>query len=385
MKHLFLFLFAAAFALNANADTYYRNFKISTTVLGEGKAYMTAPQDIGHAEYDGPWEFNNEVTTFTCAVSSGYGRMRVFPCPGYVIDKIQATTAKQDVTVAPDPTTVLTLGNGGNKDAKDDTPFISAQNQPTGDDNLDLYTEIYLFCGNEESVGWSSYGVGDETYKNDYSAAKAGTPNTYPDAYVYVTLSKPFERKGLTNGQVGTICLPYATRKIEGATLYTIKSIEMDGNMMSRITFTSVDNAEAGKGYVFMATGEEILPTYDTRSAASTAIPNNGIIGNLSDDPINVTTNKYIVSGNKLVRSAADTGVTIGKNRAYIDPTLFVAADAPAEGKYEFTVDFGEPTAISDVIEKVTAEGQWFNARGEKVAQPTNGVFIKNGVKYIFK
>ena len=186
----------------------------------------------------------------------------------------------------------------------------------------------------------------------------------------------------VTNGNLGSICLP-CDAEVEGATLYEISAITMDdvnANYIKSISFSSVEGAEAGKGYVFKASDSKLIAYY-SGSAVENVEANNGIIGNLSASAKTVSDTQYIISGNTVKRS--NGSATVGQNRAYIDPAQF---EAPESAKTaDFTIDFDTPTAINEVFDKINAEGQWYSIKGEKVARPTTGVFVKNGVKYIFK
>lgn len=204
------------------------------------------------------------------------------------------------------------------------------------------------------------------------------TKSTGERQYYTSIINSDYERD-IVN-ELGSICLPNDA-DIEGATLYEISAITMDDvntNYIKSISFSSVEGAEAGKGYVFKASDSKLVAYY-SGSAVENVEANNGIIGNLSASAKTVSDTQYIISGNTVKRS--DGTATVGQNRAYIDPTQFTATSKTAD----FTIEFDTPTAINEVFNKINAEGQWYSIKGEKVARPTTGVFVKNGVKYIFK
>ena len=45
----------------------------------------------------------------------------------------------------------------------------------------------------------------------------------------------------------------------------------------------------------------------------------------------------------------------------------------------------GGTTIIYDADDADDADGPWYSVNGQRVDQPTKGLFIKNGKKYLFK
>ena len=194
--------------------------------------------------------------------------------------------------------------------------------------------------------------------------------------YSTTTVFDDYTREGLTEGNLGTICLE-SDALVEGAQAYEISSMTKDGDNISSITFSPVEKVEGGKGYLFVASGSELTAEYI--SEAKTEAENNGLVGSL--EGTDVAEGKYIINSNKVKKCG--TGCSIAANRAYIDPTKYVD-ELPAKGE-TITIELETPTSINELMQKVTAPGQWYNLNGQPVAQPTKGVFTKNGVKYIFK
>lgn len=195
--------------------------------------------------------------------------------------------------------------------------------------------------------------------------------------YSTTTVFDDYTRDGLTEGNLGTICLA-SDALVEGAQAYEISSMTMDGEDISSITFSPVEKVEGGKGYLFVASGSELTAEYISE-AKTKADNNNGLVGSL--EGTDVDEGKYIINSNKVKKCG--TGCSIAANRAYIDPTKYVD-ELPAKGE-TITIELETPTSINELMQKVTAPGQWYNLNGQPVAQPTKGVFTKNGVKYIFK
>lgn len=194
----------------------------------------------------------------------------------------------------------------------------------------------------------------------------------------------------------GTICLPYKA-SCAGAEIY-----EIAGKTASSVTLAKVTGLlEAGKPYFYLAsdavgkyewgTAKNIYnvnffradaDTYDAASAGT----NNGLIGTFSDTTAPVGDNYYILSGNVLYNTVGCTGenaVTIGANKAYVD--ISAISSSSARGVVE--LDFNEPTGIETVAnsQELNANSKFFNLAGQRVAQPTKGLYIVNGKKVLVK
>ena len=91
------------------------------------------------------------------------------------------------------------------------------------------------------------------------------------------------------------------------------------------------------------------------------------------------TTYDYILFSDGLFYQIGSGAVPVGK--AYLhcdaDPT---AASAPY-----LSIDFGETTGINAVKDSEKVNGEYYNLAGQRVAQPTKGLYIVNGKKVIIK
>ncbi len=73
------------------------------------------------------------------------------------------------------------------------------------------------------------------------------------------------------------------------------------------------------------------------------------------------------------------TNTTLGANKAF----LALESAASARG-FTFTFDDGETTGISDVRSNMS-DGVYYDLQGRRVAQPTKGLYIKDGKKIMVK
>ena len=215
-------------------------------------------------------------------------------------------------------------------------------------------------------------------YLTDYNNTKIN--GGYPDGDV--------KRAYNATGKFGTICLPYKA-SCAGAVIY-----EIAGKTASGITLSEVTGLlEAGKPYFYVSSDEigkdnagavrnvnffrADLAKYD----AATAGTNNGLIGTFSDITAPTGANYYVLSNNKLYN--VDSSVTVGANKAYVD----ISAITPSLARGVVDLDFNEPTGIETVAnsQEVNANSKFFNLAGQRVAQPTKGLYIVNGKKVLVK
>ena len=213
-------------------------------------------------------------------------------------------------------------------------------------------------------------------YLTDYNNTKIN--GGYPDGDV--------KRAYNATGKFGTICLPYKA-SCAGAVIY-----EIAGKTASGITLSEVTGLlEAGKPYFYVSSDEvgqdhagtvrnvnffqADLDAYNAASAGT----NNGLIGTFSE--MTAPAGYYVLSNNKLYN--VDSSVTVGANKAYVD----ISAITPSLARGVVDLDFNEPTGIETVAnsQEVNANSKFFNLAGQRVAQPTKGLYIVNGKKVLVK
>lgn len=161
---------------------------------------------------------------------------------------------------------------------------------------------IYVPCGSLETYRqrWSSFTNIQET-------------GCEPEEYT----------RSVTPGRYGTICLPKAVahEDIQGGVFFKIvyavtnTNDEVTGILMEEET----EGLEAGKPYIFRATADELVLPY-TGEAVADPVAANGLVGNLSETPLDVPQGMYVLSNNQIRKLAGGTA-TAGQNRAYIDLT----------------------------------------------------------------
>jgi hypothetical protein len=190
----------------------------------------------------------------------------------------------------------------------------------------------------------------------------------------------PTYTRSVTEGNFGTICLPFAAT-VEGATVFKIVSTVGSGDSMTGINLESVDNLEAGKAYIFKATGTELTATYS--GSYTDASAGYGMMGNLSSTPATVADGNYIVYGNQL-RKVAGATVTVGQYRGYI--TLAGIGEASARSANFIAFEDDQATTIDNLtISQFDKTAPMYNLAGQRVGENYKGIVVKNGKKYINK
>ncbi len=187
--------------------------------------------------------------------------------------------------------------------------------------------------------------------------------------------------RSVTNGDFGTICLPYGSSNMTGAVFY-----EVAGQEPGKVYLDQVTTLEAGKPYIFRATASTITVVYEGDEALSPG-NHNGLYGTFTDNTT-VEQRNYIVYNNEL--RLCGTGCYINAYRAYLnltEVTSDVPAPMPGRQRIGMNVQGGnETTALDNITEgngtiTPTMEGT-YDVLGRKLTQPTTtGVYIINGKK----
>lgn len=153
--------------------------------------------------------------------------------------------------------------------------------------------------------------------------------------------------------------------KVAGTKAYAAK---VNGDKVSLIEVTEIP---AGSGAIVVTEGNYEFPVLNEAAAIANndlLVSNGTVVG---DGTIYVLANKNSVPG--FYKLATSQKVPAGK--AY----LKVTSPAP-----EFLSFDGNTTGIESV-KTVEAKGEFFNLAGQRVAQPTKGLYIVNGKKVVLK
>jgi hypothetical protein len=149
-----------------------------------------------------------------------------------------------------------------------------------------------------------------------------------------------------------------------------------------------IEMTEISDGIIPAETGVVVKGDADTYALTATAEDGStyasnvlrGVVANTTVSSLGLGAgNIYVLAKNASDKAvfAKFTGSTLGDHRAY----LFV----PDGGAPELSISFGdETTGISDVAGKTTVEDSvYYNLNGQRISQPTKGLYIVNGKKII--
>ena len=214
-----------------------------------------------------------------------------------------------------------------------------------------------------------------------------------------------YTRDGLTAGNMGTICLPWASELYAGGTFYSILYKELDAKGEPwNITLEEVTTLEPGVPYVFVPDGDAIHVYYFSHTAVLTpsATGANGLYGtfeNITDGAEGASGNQiegnYVIYNNMFQKCGAYC--TVPANRAYIkmdEVPVKSTVGAPMARPDRRHIVIGNanapqtPTAIDEQMtndQSPMTNGQCYDILGRPVNLngTPHGVYIMNGKKIV--
>lgn len=142
-----------------------------------------------------------------------------------------------------------------------------------------------------------------------------------------------------------------------------------------KVQLTQVNKVPANTGLVLKATspGDAVnVPVFDGTGADD--VDDNKMAGSATETTAIAANAGYILKDGVFHPASAGT---LAAGKAY----LAIAASAPV-----LNLDFGGTTGIDEVRGKMEeVRGEYYNLAGQRVAQPTKGLYIVNGKKVILK
>ena len=247
-------------------------------------------------------------------------------------------------------------------------------------------TDVYCYADPEE-LTWSSAGL---YFGYDFKDGKATLCHVADaSAWPCTSSSDKFYKVNVTF--VGDLAPAVAGNAVDGvywATYYnSAANMKADANTTvykaaingSSLTLTEIDDKviNAGQAVILKSTGANISMTIS--AAASTAdYTGNALEGVDMATAVDANYKYYVLSNeNSILGFYKYTGATLGANKAFIKTN--------ATGAPEFFA-FGETTGMNDVRSKMAdVRGEFYNIAGQRVAQPTKGLYIVNGKKVVIK
>ena len=171
----------------------------------------------------------------------------------------------------------------------------------------------------------------------------------------------------------GTLCLPFAAAIPGGVTAYTLTYTSGD-----KAAATPVETTIPANTPVLLNGSDEKVFTGSGAVSASTANKSGALTGVF--EATTVPVNSYVLQNGTsgLGFYKVESGdIVANPFRAYLT--------AQALGARSISITYGGVTGINDVkAKKVGEKDVYYNLNGQRVSNPTKGVFIKNGVKVSF-
>lgn len=172
----------------------------------------------------------------------------------------------------------------------------------------------------------------------------------------------------------GTLCLPFAAAIPGGVTAYTLTYTSGDKAAATPVETTIPANTPVllnGSGAAEFTGSGAVSASAANESGALT-----GVFASAS-----VPTNSYVLQnqGGNVSFYRVDSGdpITIPPFRAYLTAQVL--------GARTIGITYGGVTNINEVkANKVGEKDVYYNLKGQRVSNPTKGIFIKNGVKVSF-
>ena len=251
----------------------------------------------------------------------------------------------------------------GKSDRTDLTLAATACEWTISEDSYLIGSRTFLY--NAENKWFRNFGTSNAGDKN-YSDMPTITAPVYATGDVVYT-------RTVTNGNYGTICLPYASSNYSGAEFYEVSWLKAEtGLYLDQLAAGTA--LEAGKPYIFRATSTEIKVTCTGAAVAEPAAGANGLTGTFDD----IATGDAALDGNYIIAQnqiwVAGANNSLPANRAYINKDDVPTTEQPKlAGRRRVCMGENAATGLNDITNgenatiKVIENGQLFIIRnGEK-------------------
>jgi len=186
------------------------------------------------------------------------------------------------------------------------------------------------------------------------------------------------ETKTISSAGWATYCSPYALN-LANATGLTDAYI-VTGGSNGVLTKTSVKDGTVPANTGLLLQGDEGPVTIPIVGSSSTDVSANKLVGVTAETNIDAGTGWVLMGSPKIGFYQNTNPFTVGANTAYILVSdLPVPAPGAARASYLL---FDDMTGISQVAgSKVKTNGAIYNLNGQRVSNPTKGIYIIDGVK----
>jgi hypothetical protein len=241
-------------------------------------------------------------------------------------------------------------------------------------------TDVYCYA--DPFTTWNGSGFADGKATKFHVADADAWSTAFPDANV--TFVDDLAPAVAGNDVDGIYWATYynsaANMKADANT--TVYKAAING---SSLTLTEVDDKviNAGEAVILKSTGSSIAMTASAAASAAD-YSDNALEGVDVATAVDASYKYYVLSNeNSTLGFYTYTGATLGANKAFIK----VAVGSPAPAFYAFDCG-GQTTDLSEKVKvnsEIFATAPVYNLNGQRVNQPTKGLYIVNGKKVIVK
>lgn len=211
-----------------------------------------------------------------------------------------------------------------------------------------------------------------------YSTTATTTIPQYVGVY-NMSIYSPVVSKPITAAGWATYCSPYALN-LANATGLTDAYI-VTGGAGGVLAMTSVKGGTVPANTGLLLKGDEGTATIPVVASSTTNVSGNKLVGVTTETP-DVAAGIYVLLNDNTYGVGfyeTTDAFTVGANTAYL-PANFAATTA--RGFYSF----GDATGVSATLKNKEIENkEVYNLKGQRVAQPTKGLYIVGGKKIVVK
>ena len=246
------------------------------------------------------------------------------------------------------------------------------------------YTAAGMFSISANAVGSSNTYVHSYAYKSALSNAinlELGVEKSWMEITSYSVTNPESVSKTISTAGWSTYCSPYildfssAIANLDAAYIVT-------GGDAGVLTKTPVTGAvPAGTGLLLKGTAsaEVAIPVAAT---ATVDVTSNKLVGVTASEMLTANNGYVLMTTPNLAFYKNNNDFTLSANSAYL-PAGFDGSSAPV---FYLFGDGSETTGIDAVNgSRLMVNGEYHNLNGQRVAQPTKGLYIVNGKKVVVK
>ena len=196
-----------------------------------------------------------------------------------------------------------------------------------------------------------------------------------------ITVSASGYTRTVTNGDYGTICLPYGSSNYSGADFYEIAYAEIKNGDATGLYLDQIEEGAAlvaGKPYIFKATADILIVTYEGAIVDAPIAGDAGLTGTLVDIPANdVLVGNYIIAQNMFWDASAEN--YLNANHAYINKIILLQTEPKSLVPGRRRVSMGE---TSGNVATDVENSQLPMINSQKLIENGLLIIIRDGVKY---